>query len=61
MSNSSCRYFSLEQLELASHLREHLGLPVLSFEGDHMDPNRYNRERIEDQIRTFLDLLSRRA
>jgi len=58
MSNRSCRYFSLGQMDLASYIKNELGLPVLMFDGDHMDPDRYSRERIAMQIETFLELLS---
>jgi benzoyl-CoA reductase/2-hydroxyglutaryl-CoA dehydratase subunit BcrC/BadD/HgdB len=60
MSNRSCRYFSLGQLDLASHVRNELGLPVLFFEGDHMDPSHYSRESVERQVYPFLEGLSAR-
>jgi len=60
MSNRSCRYFSLGQLDLMAYIRDQLKLPVLFFEGDHMDPNRYSRETIIRQIEIFLELLSQR-
>jgi len=58
MSNRSCRYFSLGQLGLAAYIRDDLGLSVFSFEGDHMDPNRYDRENVEKQIQVFLEMLA---
>ncbi len=58
MSNRSCRYFSLGQMGLATYIREHLGLSVFSFEGDHMDPNRYDRENVENKIQAFLEILA---
>ncbi|MFH1350966.1 MAG: 2-hydroxyacyl-CoA dehydratase family protein [Pseudomonadota bacterium] len=60
MSNRACRYFSLGQLDLSSYIRDELKLPVLIFEGDHMDPNQYSRENILEHIGTFLGLLSDR-
>lgn len=60
MSNRSCRYFSLGQLDLASFVRNELGLPVLFFEGDHMDPSHYSRESVERQVHPFLEALSAR-
>lgn len=60
MSNRSCRYFSLGQFGLAAFMRDQLGLPVLSFEGDHMDPQRYMKEAVVNDIRTFLQLLAER-
>ncbi len=60
MSNRSCRYESLNQLDLASYVREHLKKPALLFEGDHMDPTRYSRETIVTQIQTFLDILDQK-
>jgi len=61
MSNRSCRYFSLGQLDLASFVRKELGLPVLFFEGDHMDPTHYSREAVERQVHPFLEGLSARG
>jgi len=58
MSNRSCRLFSLGQLEVAAHIRDRLKKPVLFFEADHMDPNRYDKETIVKQIKTYLDLLA---
>lgn len=60
MSNRSCRYFSLGQLDLASFVRNELGLPVLFFEGDHMDQSHYSRESVERQVHPFLEGLSAR-
>lgn len=60
MSNRSCRYFSLGQFGLAAFMRDQLKLPVLSFEGDHMDPQRYLKETVVNNIKTFLELLSER-
>jgi len=60
MSNRSCRYFSLGQLDLAAYIRDHLELPVLYFEGDHMDPAHYARSQIEEQIGAFLEILAAR-
>ncbi len=60
MSNRSCRYFSLGQLDLADHVRNELGLPVLFFEGDHMDPNHYTRESVERLVYPFLEVLAAR-
>jgi len=60
MSNRSCRYFSLGQFGLAAFMRDQLKLPVLSFEGDHMDPERYVKEIVVNNIKIFLELLSER-
>ena len=60
MSNRSCRYFSLNQLDLMKFIRDQLKLPVLFFEGDHMDPERYSRENVLKQIGVFLEVLSRK-
>ncbi len=60
MSNRSCRYESLNQLDLASYVREHLKKPALLFEGDHMDPNHYSRETIVTQVQTFLHILNQK-
>ncbi|MFC1823473.1 2-hydroxyacyl-CoA dehydratase subunit D [Thermodesulfobacteriota bacterium] len=59
MSNRSCRYMSLNQLDLATFIRDRLKKPVLFFEGDHMDPNRHPKETIAKQVQIFLELLSR--
>ncbi len=60
MSNRSCRYFSLNQLDLMAFVRDRLELPVLFFEGDHMNPNRYDREIVLRQIEIFLEVLSQK-
>jgi len=60
MSNRSCRYFSLNQLDLMTFVRGRLELPVLFFEGDHMDPNRYHRETVLRQIEVFFEVLSQK-
>jgi benzoyl-CoA reductase/2-hydroxyglutaryl-CoA dehydratase subunit BcrC/BadD/HgdB len=60
MSNRSCRYFSLGQFGLAAFMRDQLKLPVLSIEGDHMDPQRYVKESVVKNINTFLEVLSQR-
>lgn len=57
MSNRSCRYFSIGQYVLSAYLRDQLNLPVLCFEGDHMDPNRYDKKNVVINIETFLDML----
>jgi len=57
MSNRACRYFSLGQLDLADYVRNELGLPVLFFEGDHMDPNHYTRGSVERLVYPFLEML----
>ncbi len=61
MSNRSCRYFSLGQFGLAAFMRDQLKLPVLSIEGDHMDPQRYVKESVVNNIKTFLEMLSERS
>ena len=60
MSNKSCRYFSLGQFDLASYIRNDLGIPVLVFDGDHMDSDRHSKEMIFNQIELFLEMLSKR-
>jgi benzoyl-CoA reductase/2-hydroxyglutaryl-CoA dehydratase subunit BcrC/BadD/HgdB len=57
MSNRSCRYFSLGQLDIASHLRKNFNLPVLSFESDHMDEKKHDKNSAVSQIQTFLSIL----
>lgn len=60
MSNRSCRYFSLGQLDIANHLRKNLNLPVLFFGSDHMDEKKHDKIAAVSQIQTFLNILANR-
>jgi benzoyl-CoA reductase/2-hydroxyglutaryl-CoA dehydratase subunit BcrC/BadD/HgdB len=59
-SDRSCKPFSLVQVELRRLLQERKGVPGLLLEGDHNDPNLFDRERAWGQLESFLELVDSR-
>ncbi len=59
-SDRSCKPFSLVEVELRRLLQKRKGIPGLILEGDHNDPNLFDRERGMGQLESFLELLDAR-
>ncbi|GAB4260831.1 MAG: 2-hydroxyacyl-CoA dehydratase subunit D [Thermoleophilia bacterium] len=59
-SDRSCKPFSLVEVELRRLLQERKGVPGLVLEGDHNDPNLFDRERGLGLLESFLEVLEAR-
>ncbi len=56
-SDRSCKPFSLVQVELRNMLLERAGVPGVLLEGDHNDPNLFDRERAMGRLESFLEVI----
>lgn len=56
-SDRSCKPFSLVQVELRNMLLERAGVPGVLLEGDHNDPNLFDRERALGRLESFLEVI----
>jgi len=59
-SNRCCRNFTAEQPDIGAILREELGLPSMSFEGNMVDPRGYDDAQVKSKIETFIEMLEAR-
>lgn len=59
-SDRSCKPFSLVQVELRRMLQERKGIPGLLLEGDHNDPQLFDRARGLGQLESFLEVVAAR-
>jgi benzoyl-CoA reductase/2-hydroxyglutaryl-CoA dehydratase subunit BcrC/BadD/HgdB len=57
-SNRSCKYLSQDIPEVRRAVTEKTGVPGVIIEADHNDPRLYTLESIQNQIGTFLELIS---
>ncbi len=56
-SNRSCKSYSLGQYDLRREVSRLTGRPGLIVEADHTDSRSYAPQQVEQQIRTFLEIL----
>jgi benzoyl-CoA reductase/2-hydroxyglutaryl-CoA dehydratase subunit BcrC/BadD/HgdB len=56
-SNRSCKPYSLGQYDLARHIREDTGIPVVIIEADMVDSRAYAQAQIHTRIEAFLESL----
>lgn len=57
-SNRSCKWLSMDIPEVRRMVAERTGIPGVILEGDHNDPRLYSVESLENQIDSFLELLT---
>jgi len=56
-SNRCCRNFTAEQPDIGAILRDELGLPSMSFEGNMVDPRGYDDAGVKSKIESFIEML----
>lgn len=56
-SDKSCKPYSLVQPALAKMAREEIGIPSLMLEADHNDQQGYNREKVIEKMKDFIDII----
>jgi len=56
-SNRCCRNFTAEQPDISAILRDELGLPSMSFEGNMVDPRGYDDAGVKSKIESFIEML----
>jgi len=59
-SNRCCRNFTAEQPDISAILRDELGLPSMSFEGNMVDPRGYDDAGVKSKIESFIEMLEAR-
>jgi benzoyl-CoA reductase/2-hydroxyglutaryl-CoA dehydratase subunit BcrC/BadD/HgdB len=59
-SNRCCRNFTAEQPDIGAILRDELGLPSMSFEGNMVDPRGYDDAGVRSKIESFIEMLEAR-
>ncbi len=56
-SDRSCKPYSLVQPELAKRVRDELSVPSLLLEADHNDQAGYDREKVIERLKDFIDMI----
>lgn len=56
-SDKSCKPYSLVQPELAKLVREKLSVPSLIIESDHNDQSGYDRNKVIQRMKDFIDII----
>jgi len=56
-SNRCCRCFTAEQPDMGNILRDEIGIPSMTFEGNMVDPRGYDDEQVKARIEAFMEML----
>jgi len=58
--NRSCKHWSGNMYEMERQLRQRVGIPVVSFDGDQSDPRCFSEAQYETRIQALTEIMERK-